>query len=368
MMTQNLPVPAMKLVPILVLAATIPALAAVERYKDEAAYLARIAQLGHDALTEGLEGADWDGVRSNDATQNWSASITTQGLTWDSAAQDLWGGGAALITTNANWARSGSWGLYDNYLPSSIRVTSSTPIHGIGFWINTNPDLDDVGILFPNRTTANSPGYVLDGFGAMYPGDIAPVGHAFIGFIDPDGFTEVIVTGVLQVNEENQLEGAVVYGVDDFTFAMPAATPLEVWRREHFSQTDLDDLLKEPTLWGTTADPDHDGLINDGEFALGGNPNDPTDGDGGIVSALEESGGQALITLSFLSRSDDPDLTVTPELSPDLAVWSRGAGVFETLSSVDQGNGYHQMMVRTLPATGPPSASFVRLAIFRTPP
>ena len=352
----------------MLIVSALPGAAVIERYKDESAYLARIAQLGYDTLSESFEGAAWDAFRSTSSTYHWASSVTTGPLTWDSAAQDLWGGSAALITTNANWARSGSWGLYDNYLPSSIRVTSPTPIHGIGFWVNTNPDLDDVGILFPGLTTADAPGYVLNGLGAMYPGDIAPAGHAFIGFIDPDGFTEVIVTGVLEINEENQLEGAVVYGVDDFTFAMPAASPLETWRQENFSQPDLDDPLKEAAIWGTTADPDHDGLANDAEFALGTNPNDPTDGDGGIVSTLQQSAGQTLIALSFLSRNDAPDLTVTPEQSSGLSAWSRGSEIFETLSSVDQGNGYDLVTVRTLPAPGPLSANFVRLAILRATP
>ncbi len=54
-------------------------------------------------------------------------------------------------------------------------------------------------------------------------------------------------------------------------------TALEVWRAGYFSAADLADPLKEPTVWGNAADPDGDGNRNWKEYALGGNPLDPTD-------------------------------------------------------------------------------------------
>ena len=42
---------------------------------------------------------------------------------------------------------------------------------------------------------------------ARLPPDVA--GVLRIGFIDPGGFTEVVITGTLEVNEENQLEGVI---------------------------------------------------------------------------------------------------------------------------------------------------------------
>jgi len=352
----------------LMLALAAAATAEVERYKDEAAYLARLAELGLEVVGEGFEGAAWDAFRSDSGTHHWATTVTSQGLTWDSAAQDLWQNGAARITTNGNWARSGDWGLYDNYLASSVRVTSPTAIHAIGFWVNTNPDLDDVGVLFPDRDTANEPGYVLDGFGAVYPGDIAPVGHAFAGFIDPSGFTTVIISGVLQINEEDQLEGAVVYGLDDVTFGMPAsASPLEAWRAEHFAPADLGDPSKEATVWGTAADPDGDRLTNDAEFGLGTDPTDP--GSRAMIEAVAQSvGGETRVRLTFLRRNDDPGLTLTPQRSADLVTWDSGPAAFETVATIDQGDGYDLLTVRTLASGAPSSGVFARVAILRSDP
>lgn len=355
------------------LAGSLGAGAAVERYKNEGEFTARLAELealGYANLQEDFEGPDWDGIRntiSNPSTTPW---ITSKRITWDSIAGSYYPYqcNPTYVATNTNWARSG-YGIYDTCIASTLRVQTPEPIFGIAFWVDTNPDGQDVGILFPGRTTANDPGYIVTGYGAMYPGDIHPFGHGFVGFIDLDGFTEVVITGTLEVNEEGQLEGATTYGADDFTFVVDSAfltDSLESWRALNFSHTDLDDPMKESTVWGTQADPDRDGLLNDAELALGTDPNDPTDGDGGITLGTADEGGQTLITLSYLRFSDDPALSVTPELSTNLSSWNSGPTFFETLSVIDQGNGYKLITVKTLPAATPRTTAFARLAISRS--
>lgn len=203
--------------------------AAVERYKNEAGFLARLAELGYDPLVEGFESSDWDSVRTTGINDiNSLPSVTSQRLTWEAAGLDLWSYPTSKthgITTNLNWAHSGQWGIFEDHvgdpIPTTIRVRAPEPIYGIGGWFDTNPDLNDVGFLFELASTAQDPGYVLPGIGAMYPGDNAGVGHNFNGLIFTDGFTDVVLTGVLEVNEENQLEGGTIFGADDFTFVVP---------------------------------------------------------------------------------------------------------------------------------------------------
>ncbi len=256
-----------------------PAQSAVERYKVEADYLARLVQLGLDTVTEGFESSVWDGSRSTIVNPAAEPSVLSQGLLWEPAAKDVWGSLYSTkqhgLSTNNNWARSGQWGLFENHFgeayPTTIRVSSVTPIYGIGGWFDTNPDGQSVGVLFENRTTANEPGYVLPGFGAMYPGDNPSFGHEFIGFIDPDGFTDVVLTGTLQVNEENVLEGGIYFGADDFTFGVPQGfiTPItgDLNDDGYVGLDDLDIVLANWNLAVPPADPAAD-PTNDGFVGL----------------------------------------------------------------------------------------------------
>ena len=333
-----------------------PARAGIERYKDEALYLARLAELGYTAQAENFDGPDWEGVRSNFPLNNYAASVTSKRARWASAGRDLWTwpGTAALITTNLNWGRNGTWGVYDNYLASTLRITVPEPIYGVGLWVNTNPDGQDVGFLFEDRTTATDPGYMVGGYGAMYPGDIHPFGHGFVGLIDTSGFTDVIVTGTLEVNEEGQLEGGTVHGVDDVTFAVPAGfftPPLEEWRGNHFPAGDLADSTKEASVWGHWADPDRNGLRNIVEYLLGSDPNDPQDGPGKITTAIANEGGTRVIRMTVAVRTDDPALEATVETATDLGQWSENGVTME--SPVPAGEGFE---LRTYRAEAPSGA------------
>lgn len=203
--------------------------AAVERYKDEAAYLQRIAELDTATVIEGFESSAWDEARSPDLLNRAMVpSLLTQRVLWEPAAKDVWGSQYSTkqhgLTTNHNWARSGEWGLYEDHqgeaYPTTIRISSAATLYAVGGWFDTNPDGQSVGVLFEDRTTANDPGYYLPGYGVMYPGDNPSFGHAFIGFVDPDGFSSVVLTGTLEVNEENMLEGGNIFGADDFSIAI----------------------------------------------------------------------------------------------------------------------------------------------------
>jgi len=248
--------------------------AAVERYKIEADYLARLAELGHNTVVEGFEGTAWDGARSPDVFDRHSLpDVLNQGLLWEPASKDLFGAASSRVhglTTNHNWARSGQWGIYEDHAgdlgyPTSIRVSSAALIYGVGGWFDTNPDGQSVGFLFENQTVANSPGYVLAGLGAMYPGDNPSFGHEFVGIVDPDGFSSVVLTGTLQINEEGVLEGGTIYGADDFTVALDSFASAD-FNTDTF--IDGNDLL----LWESSfavdagADADADGDTDGSDF------------------------------------------------------------------------------------------------------
>lgn len=59
------------------------------------------------------------------------------------------------------------------------------------------------------------------------------------------------------------------------TFAaglLPLRADYTAWQTEHFTPAQLGDAGLEASLWGESADPDRDGLLNLAEYAFGGNP------------------------------------------------------------------------------------------------
>lgn len=148
----------------------------------------------------------------------------------------------------------------------------------------------------------------------------------------------------------------------------PPPTPLESWRSLHFTATQLADPALEASVWGPDADVDNDGLTTEAEFALGTNPNDPSDGHGGIVFGTTHENAQTLLTMSFRRRNDDPQLSVEAQRSNNLADWNSSPAAIQTVSVLDQGNGYEVVSVKEIPPAIPGSSSFFRLRIQRSTP
>lgn len=222
----------------------------VERYKTEGEFLARLAELGLTAnVLEDFESSAWDGTRSTITDPHQQSPVVSMGITWEAATWDVWGnlgGGTPGLSTNRNWAQGPGFGVYTAYsgflYPTTIRVSCESPMYAVGGWFNTNPDLESVGYLFEDATTANPPGYVLPGYGAMYPGDNPAVGHVFTGIIDPDGFNAVVLVGDLMVNEKGILEGGTIYGADNFMIVAPGLTPACPGDLNDDNIVDVDDL------------------------------------------------------------------------------------------------------------------------------
>ena len=92
--------------------------------------------------------------------------------------------------------------------------------------------------------------------------------------------------------------------------------PYAVGRSEGFAQwAEAHNLTGDDALW--SADPDEDGRDNGGEYAFGG---DPRVKDSAYPFDSFSSG--AMVTWSYVRRSDDPDLTFRHESSEELLYWS----------------------------------------------
>lgn len=359
------------LLSVLLMAYVSSAVADVERYKSESEYVARLVELGYSVLLEDFEGSAFDHVRSTNLTQHVALSIAARQVTWSSASHELWNYvPTTYITTNPNWARGPGWGIYDTELASTIEIATPAPIYGIGLWVNTNPDFQDVGFLFRGRSTANEPGYVLTGYGAMYPGDNPGAGHTFIGLVDTNGFTNVVVTGTLEVNEENQLEGATVFGADDFILATDLdflVDPHEYWRASHFAVTDLVSKVRETTVWGDTADPDGDKVSNFAEYVFGGDPNIADRESMLLTVTTYTTGTVAQLEFTYPRRTNDAALAFGPRISSDLSSWYSGSNyVYESARTV-QGNHIERVTCRARNMPDPGKA-FAQVVVTVPPP
>ncbi len=128
-------------------------------------------------------------------------------------------------------------------------------------------------------------------------------------------------------------------------------TPLEIWRGQHFTAMDLDDPAKEATIWGNDADPDGDGNSNRKEYALGGEPLDPTDANLHVAGRVTTGpGGEVIIELTYWQRSNDPALTFTHEVSSDLQTWNSGPAQTVLISVIPVDAGIGRVTFRS---TGP---------------
>jgi len=128
--------------------------------------------------------------------------------------------------------------------------------------------------------------------------------------------------------------------------------PILVWRATNFGTN-----ANNSTIAGDLADPDGDGLVNLVEYALGLDPNSPS------VTGLPTLGfTNGFLTLTYTHINSATDITYTPEVSADLAIWTNGPSYIS--ESVLSSNAILQLMQARdlMPMTATPNR-FMRLHV-----
>ena len=144
--------------------------------------------------------------------------------------------------------------------------------------------------------------------------------------------------------------------VADYTVVAP---PYPTWQAQHFTSAQLAD----PTISGSTADPDGDGIPNLIEYALNLSPIVPS------VSGLPKVGttvigGSPYLTLTYTKVIANTDISYVPQVSGDLATWNAGANYVATVSTTNNPDGVTQtVVVRDLMAMTGAGRRFIRLAV-----
>ena len=165
--------------------------AEVLTFTDQGEYLQALNSMGYSTWVENFESPAWDHVRSNYPVENSAPSVTRHGVTWS---------GNEPISTNTNWGRFGTWGIFTVYTPpymtpDELLGESVEVLYGIGGWFNSNPDYAaDIGIELDGVLSADR--------------NIG-TGHQFLGVIDTNGFNTFHIV---------DLEVESVWGADDFRF------------------------------------------------------------------------------------------------------------------------------------------------------
>jgi hypothetical protein len=136
------------------------------------------------------------------------------------------------------------------------------------------------------------------------------------------------------------------------------AQPFDTWRITNFGEHDFLDPSKEDSLWGALADPDTDRRSNLVEYAHGSSPT-VTD----ISSPLAVSRVNGRLRVTFTRRTDDPAVTLTPQVSANLTTWNGGPASVREILVVPVSSGLERVTVEDIGFTGTPGQRFLRVLI-----
>ncbi|GAA5122900.1 hypothetical protein JIN84_10705 [Luteolibacter yonseiensis] len=150
--------------------------------------------------------------------------------------------------------------------------------------------------------------------------------------------------------------GADTAWVDEISW-VPATTDFATWRTTHFTSGELADA----SVSGPDADPDHDGVANLLEFALGGLPKN-----GGSrpapVTSYETIGGERYLALAIAKPAGVGRFNYAIKVSPDLKNWSTGSPHTTVLTDDTT-----TLKVRDNTPAGSGATRFIRLEVTTTP-
>jgi hypothetical protein len=139
-----------------------------------------------------------------------------------------------------------------------------------------------------------------------------------------------------------------------------AVLSYECWKSKHFTPIEL----LSASISGDAADPDADGLINFGEYAMGLQPRMPDKTIAPSV-AIQELDSQSFLTITFRRLLINEEVSYQLELSQDLVHWTSGCQpIGEPVLNPD---GTETVTYRSDSPTSQTENTFLRLAI-RHPP
>jgi hypothetical protein len=314
---------------------------------------------------------------------------------WAGANHVIWNSIARRITaqnppTAQNWAigvRGTKWaGAFPAYAQDGYWISHGTPVEPRSLYLK---QLEDrlapegpgglITILSFNGTSEAQvvPGEQLDlplrrlgvrdgstlvevrfeGEGAEL---LEPAGEAWIPAGASDGTLGLRLRKDAVLGEERrvtvQLVPTAQYspGVASAVEVILPAGPRALWRREHFSEAQLED----PSISGDDADPAGDGVPNLLKYAFNLSPWTPVRA-GDLPLATREEG---YLTLTYSRGLTRTDLQYQVEVSEDLVNWNAGAGFTEEVSVTGDGEWQLVTIRDRLPISDAPRR-FIRLRV-----
>ena len=130
----------------------------------------------------------------------------------------------------------------------------------------------------------------------------------------------------------------------------------EAWRELKFTSAEL----ANDNISGDMADPDHDGIPNLMEYALGMLPKSPSPA-GLPVSGKQSIGGKTYRTITFTDIRALTDITYTVQVSSDMHTWNSGPAYCVRIDDVST----DQAVYRDLTAIQDAPHRFIRLMVTR---